>query len=181
MRILVLAAMLLGRIAVAETWCSCDAGEFTFETTFEGERLPGEFREFDVKLDLDPDDPGDAILRVVVDLHGADMGDPEMNDILFDAQWLAVDKHGEAEFSSDAVTETSTGAYSAVGTLRLKGIERPVTVPFTWERSGESATMQGELELRRTDFDVGTGEWSTEESIGLDVRLAFEVPLGPCE
>ena len=37
--------------------------------------------------------------------------------------------------------------------------------------------MTGEFSLRRTDFGVGSGEWSTGDSIGLEVRLAFDIPL----
>ena len=46
---------------------------------------------------------------------------------------------------------------------------------------GKRASMQGELTLRRTDFNVGSGEWSTGESIGLDVTLRFNVQLEPCD
>jgi polyisoprenoid-binding protein YceI len=39
--------------------------------------------------------------------------------------------------------------------------------------------MSGELSLQRTDFNIGTGEWSAGDIIGLEVDVRFEVALEP--
>lgn len=165
----------------AGEWRSTEDSEFTFEVTFEGEPLPGEFRDFDVSLDFDPACLESARLRVTVDLRVADMGDPDMNDVLFDPAWLDVEQFTEAVFVSDAITEQAPGEFIAMGTLDLKGMVRHVAVPYSWTRSGDQATMNGGLVLKRTDFDVGSGEWATDDAIGLDVALHFTVQLLPKE
>lgn len=176
----VLLLSVVAESAVAE-WRSTDGSRFTFETTFEGEELPGEFQSFDVVLQLDKAALVAATLVVTVDLAGADMGDPDMNDVLSDAAWFDVDTVGAAVFSSDAIHEVSPDAYVATGTLDLKGIQRTVEVPFEFHNGDATrAIMRGRFSLRRTDFNVGTGEWSTDDTIGVDVSLSFDVKLVWC-
>ena len=177
----VVAVLLAPALCVAAEWCSVDGSELAFRTTFEGEALPGKFARFDVSLDLDPANPEGAALEVVVDLRAADMGDEDMNEVLFDVAWLDVARYAEAVYCSDAITEGSPGEYTATGTLRLKGREKSVAVPFTFSQTDASARMRGETVLKRSDFDVGTGEWSTGDSIGLDVAVAFDVRLEHCD
>jgi len=173
--------LLLALPATADEWRSTDGGSLTFEVAFEGAPLRGEFRRFDVALSFDPADPGSSRLRVTVDLTAADMGDPDMNDVLFDTAWLHVARFGESRFVSDAISASAPGEYIAQGMLELKGTMQPVAVPFTWVAADDTATMTGKLVLKRTDFDVGTGEWATGDTIGIDVSLAFEVRLRRCE
>jgi polyisoprenoid-binding protein YceI len=167
--------------SLAAEWCSLDSSVLSFATTFEGETLPGEFRDFDVVLDFDPAAPGAGNLRVQVDLRSADMGDPDMNAILADPAWFHSGKFGEAVFRSERIGAAESGGFVAGGTLSLKGRELPVSVPFYWQGSAGDAALQGEFVLRRTDFDVGSGEWADGDAIGIDVRLNFDVHLRHCE
>ncbi len=69
------------------------------------------------------------------------------------------------------------GGYRSRGTLEVKGEKQKVSFPFSWDEAGPTATMTGEFILFRTDFNVGTGEWSGNEPISADVRLWFNVRL----
>ncbi len=118
---------------------------------------------------------------MTVDLRTADMGDPDMNAVLFDPAWFDVGQFTEAVYESDNLSQTSPGEYVAAGTLNLKGISKTIDVPFSWTQLDDAASMRGQFVLRRTDFDVGSGEWATDDAIGVDVSLAFVVQLQRCE
>ena len=179
MRHALIAVLWLALPAYAAEWRSTAASEFTFRVTFEGEPIAGEFRDFEVSLELDPACLDAAALLVRVDLRAADMGDPDMNDVLFDAAWFDTQQFAAAVFASDAITEHAPGQFIATGMLDLKGTVRRVTVPFSWTHSGDAATMQGRFVVKRTDFEVGSGEWATDDAIGIDVELDFTVHLLP--
>jgi len=183
MRVVVLTSLLIGLSlpVCADEWKSTDAGEFTFEVAFEGESITGAFTAFDVELDFDPECLDSARLRVTVDLRAADMGDPDMNDVLFDPAWFDSGQFNHAVFVSDAIAKQAPGEFIATGTLDLKGTVKIVTVPFAWTRAEDQATMQGRLILKRTEFNVGSGEWATDDAIGIDVTLDFTIPLAPKE
>jgi len=171
----------LAAIAARAEWYEDAGSNFSFATTFEGEPIRGNFTSFRVDLDFDPADVADASLTVTVDLAGADMGDPDMNAVLHDEAWFDVANHASAEFSSEDIRSSAPGEFIASGTLELKGVRRPLDVPFSWEQDGAGAVMRGEVTLRRTDFDVGTGEWATGDAIGLEVRLDFELRMSARE
>ncbi len=161
---------LLPATLVAEEWISDSDGSFDFEATFEGDPLPGEFKTFTVSWS------GEA-LTVTVNLAGSDMGDGEMNAILHDPTWFAVERFATAEFNAADVNCRENGECLASGELDLKGVKQKIDIPFTWQEEGDAATMQGEFTLDRTAFDVGSGEWASGDSIGVDVNLRFDIRL----
>lgn len=162
--------LLLPAALLAEEWTSASDGSLEFEARFEGEPLPGEFREFQVTY-------SENALSVTVKLATSDMGDDEMNAILHDPVWLAVGDFGEARYSSTDIRCDNDGDCVSVGELRLKGVSRELAVPFSWSTDGDGARLWGDVELDRTDYDVGSGEWATDESFDLDVDVRFDIRL----
>jgi polyisoprenoid-binding protein YceI len=163
--------------AQAVDWQSRSDGKFTFEVTFEGVGALGEFKRFDVMLNFDPKKPETNRLRVTVELVAADMGDPDMNEGIADTDWFHVGKYPRAVFESKKIEAGAPGKYVATGILTLKGISKPVSVPFSWSEKGKRASMRGELIVQRTGFNVGSGEWASADPIGIDVKLKFDVSL----
>ena len=171
------AALLAATQASADSWRMLDDSEFLFQATWDGNALDGRFNEFDVQLDAESGGLTEATLIVTVNLAGADMQDPDMNEAISGDDWFGVAEYPQAAFKSQSIVESGPAQYSAKGELNLKGITRPVEVPFTWSESKGSAEMRGELLIDRTEFNVGSGEWAGDESIGADVRLSFKIKL----
>ena len=159
----------------ASTWLMQDGSTFTFTASFESESLEGRFTRFDVAIDLASQESAHGSLQVTVNLAGADMGDPDMNEAIAAAEWFDVTGFPEAIFESNDIVALAPGSFVAHGELLLKGKRRDVDVPFAWSESGNTATMRGELTLERLDYDIGTGEWASGEQIGNDVILRFDL------
>ncbi|MEM6512122.1 MAG: YceI family protein [Pseudomonadota bacterium] len=162
--------LLLLPVSALADWQSTDDSTLSFEASFEGSPLPGDVTEFDVSYTV-----GEK-LTVAINLASSDLGDDDMNAVLFDAAWFGTE-FTQASFTAESFEAGTDGGVVANGELELKGVSSAVAVPFTWVENGDSATMEGEVTLVRTDFNVGTGEWSTGESIGLDVLVRFTVTL----
>ena len=153
------------------------ASRLEFQASYQGEPVPGVFREFETKLRLDPARPADGRLEVVVKLPSVDFGSAEINEAVREPEWFDFKRFGEASFVSSRIERVGPGRYVAHGTLALKGVKQSVVVPFEWQASGKSASMKGEVTLRRTAFGIGTGEWESGDLIGLDVKVLFDVKL----
>jgi polyisoprenoid-binding protein YceI len=145
--------------------------------SYEGLEAPGEFKQFDVQLKFNPDALKESRLQVTVDLTSADMGSDEINEAIVGNEWLNVKQHALATYQSETIVKKGEDAYLAKGSLNLKGIEHPVEVPFAWQKDGSNASMHGELVVKRTRFNIGSGEWSDGSVIGLDVKVMFDVQL----
>ena len=178
MRYATLFVFLLAAVpALATEWKTQGGGEFTFEVTFEGVGTSGNFRRFDVVLELDPAKLDSSHLRVTVDLTAADMGDPEINAIVADPIWFDAGKFPKAVFESKRIEARGPGKFVATGVLNLKGSSKAVAVPFSWSEKGARANMRGEFAVQRIEFNVGSGEWATDDPIGIDVKLQFDLTL----
>ncbi len=169
MVIRLLLLVLVSAPALAE-WQSTDDSTLTFEASFEGSPLPGEFPAFSVSYT-----DGESLV-VDINLAKADLGDEEMNAVLFDAAWFGRD-FATARFEATSFSAGAAGELVASGQLDLKGVKADVDVPISWSEDADTATMTGEFTLDRTRFDVGTGEWANGDSIAIDVVVRFEVVL----
>ena len=62
-----------------------------------------------------------------------------------------------------------------MGTLSLKGVVRPVTLPFTLQISGDTAKMTGQAIINRSQFNVGQGQFAGADAIPLEVTVPVSV------
>lgn len=152
-----------------------------FAATFEKTPAPGSFKEFDVRLNFDPENPASSRLDVTIRVASADMMSADINKAIAGVEWFDFARHQQAEFHATDIrglqANPQSGRYLARGMLALKDVQQPVEVPFTWKASAEAATMEGEFTVKRGPFGIGTGEWSATNVIGPDVTVKFRVRL----
>jgi len=149
-----------------------------FVATFEKNAAPGVFKEFDTRLArFEPDKPEAAKLDVTVKITSADMKSGDVNRAIRGPEWFDFARFPQAEFHAEDIRRVAPGRYLARGVLSLKGIRKELEVPFTWQESANAATMEGELNVERLQFGIGTGEWANGSTIGLGVRVKFNVRL----
>lgn len=168
-----------GTAAAAEWRMDPTASRLSFQVSYQGESAPGNFGAFSTRLRFDPAHPAGSTLNVTVKMTSIDMGSADLNEAIRGTEWLGLGKYAEAEFASADIKRVAADRYVADGTLRLKGMQRPVQVPFTWMRDGDAVRMKGELTLDRTAFGIGTGEWAAADPIAHAVKVQFNVRLIP--
>jgi polyisoprenoid-binding protein YceI len=176
-RLIACTPLLIAATAVADEWRVDKAtSRLNFVPTFEGRPTVGQFRDFAVQLRFDPSHPETGQMHVTVSLMSADLSSKDINEAIRESEWLDVARYPKAEFESSRI-RGSNGRYVAEGTLKLKGAIQAIEVPFDWSNSEKEATMVGKLKLDRTDFRIGTGEWSDSRSIGHPVEVRFNLSL----
>ncbi|VTU23582.1 hypothetical protein H4CHR_01218 [Variovorax sp. PBS-H4] len=153
------------------------ASRLDFAATFEKTPAPGVFKDFELRLDFDPERPADGRLEVRIGIASADMANTDINQAIAGPEWFDAARHPQAEFRATEIRRAQGNGYLALGTLRLKGVQQPVQVPFTWNGAADTASMQGEFIVKRLPFGIGTGEWAATEVIGPDVTIKFRVRL----
>lgn len=173
-----LAAVLTAPVYPA-SWQSVQGeSKLEFIASYEGAAAPGQFRRFAVTTSFDPLTPGTSALLVDVDISSASVGNVEMDEAMAQAEWFNAAAFPHASFRSEKIHAWHDSEYVAEGILALKGVEKPLTVPFRWRADGHNVEMTGTLTLSRVDFGIGSGEWETDEAIGHAVQVRFKVVLG---
>ena len=165
--------------ALAADWRMDPApSRLEFIATFEKNAAPGVFKEFDTRLArFEPDKPEAAKLDVTVRITSADTKSGDVNRAIRGPEWFDFGRFPQAEFHAEDIRRVAPGRYLARGVLSLKGVRKELEVPFTWQESANAATLEGELNVERLQFGIGTGEWANGSTIGLGVRVKFNVRL----
>ncbi|MDP4031626.1 MAG: cytochrome b/b6 domain-containing protein [Pseudorhodobacter sp.] len=76
--------------------------------------------------------------------------------------------------SFQASIRPEAGGYIAEGSLALRGMTLPLSLPFSLEITGDSATMQGTTRLDRRDYQMGVA-YPDESSVGFGVDVSIRL------
>ncbi|MEI2384570.1 YceI family protein [Breoghania sp. JC706] len=157
----------------AEWTVDHDASKLTFKVRQGDKLITGSFGKWDAKIDMDPEAPETAAINVTVDTGSVSTDDGQMGQTLTGDAWLATGAHPKATFTSDEVVPTGDGTFDAVGTLTIKDIAVPMTLPFSLKVDGDKAVARGGSTLERQDYKIG----SEIDDATLDgtVKVEFDV------
>lgn len=129
-------------------------------------------------LRFDPDDWSHAATALDIDLQSLDMGDPGWNKAVCGKALLDCSTYRYAHFVSTRVERTDARHGVLHGQLSLRGVTRPVSIPFTFNRAGSTiyglhdvAGFSATAMLDRGDF----GMHAYPDSIGEHVSVWLEL------
>ncbi|MFW8593279.1 cytochrome b/b6 domain-containing protein [Cribrihabitans neustonicus] len=149
-----------------------EQGRLGLEVIQMGSAVTGSFEEWTARIRFDePAAPGPAgDVAVSVAIPSLELG--SVTAQAMGADYFDAANHPAAAFEADIVKLEE--GYQAEGTLTLKGVTVPVTLPFTLDLDGDSARMQGAMELNRLDFGIGAG-LPDESSLAFAVTVTVEL------
>ena len=85
-------------------------------------------------------------------------------------------KFPKATYSASKFRALGGNRYAADGTLSLRGVDKPVTLEFTWT-PGAKPVLAGKASVKRLDFGVGGGDWADTtlipDAIAISTRVVF--------
>jgi polyisoprenoid-binding protein YceI len=171
-----LAGVLVAGAVQAASWTVDHArSRLGFRGAMEGAAFDGTFRSWDAQISFDPKALSTSHVSVSVDLASAVTGDQDRDQNLPTDDWFAIKRFPKAVFTANRFVDRGGGRYEAQGELELKGVRRPVVLPFTLAVSGGVARMQGSTTLDRTAFNVGSGRWSTPDEVAKAVTVVVDI------
>lgn len=170
--------------ATAADYVQAPGSRLAFAGQFEGEAFAGHFPAFSTRLRFDPARPQDARLDVAIPLAGAVTGNRDRDDALRGADFFHVARFPRASYRAAGFRHLGGSRYAADGVLSLRGVEKPVTLEFTWT-AGTRPVLVGRATVRRLAFGVGGGEWADTtmlpDAIAVSTRVVFEPAPAPAQ
>lgn len=140
-----------------------------------GEVFEGGFKKFEASIDFDMAHPETSKISVSIDIASAYAGSSDRDTYLPQSDWFNTAKFPKAEFVTTAIKPGQSSCYEASGTLTIKGITKPVTLPFCLKQEGDHMRAHGELTLQRNEFSVGVGQWAGEGTVANLVVVSVEI------
>ena len=162
--------------AIDRNWQKIDAqSHLKFTAKQQGDEFTGEFETFETDIIFDPANLGAASIKAVIDIKSVTAGSKDRDGALPGRDWFFVKKFPDAVFQSTEFSKTGEDSYEAAGTLSIKGVSQPLTLPFTLTITDGIADMNGQVTLDRTLWDVGSGPWSTDEWVSTSVMIDIKI------
>lgn len=142
--------------------------------------VEGSFGRYAVKATFDPARPETGAFRVELDIASIDTGSVEGNGEAKRPAWFDTARYPKASFVSKTLRRDAPGIFTVSGELTLKGRTLPLSVPFilTPQRGG-GWLASGRAVLKRSQFDIGGGEWADPSVVADDLEARFKILLNP--
>ncbi len=147
----------------------------SFTGTQTGEPFSGVFNRFDADISYDPANPADAHVRAEIDLASVSTGDAQRDTALPTEDWFFVSSFPQAAFEAVGFQAFGENRFTTAGELSLRGLKKPIALPFELKIEGNRATMIATVTLNRADFGVGSGPWADGKWVGLDVAVILNI------
>jgi polyisoprenoid-binding protein YceI len=89
--------------------------------------------------------------------------------------WFDAAQFPNATFVSSAIAPAGGDQFKVSGKLTIKGKSENVTVPVTVTQQGTTQTFDGTLPIKRSAFEIGSGEWKDTSVVADEVLIKFHI------
>ncbi len=169
-----LLAAAAARAAPAPAWAvDKAASSVRFSSSLNGAAFSGAFRRWDADIRFDPANLAGSSVTASFETASAATGDADRDQALPTAAFLAAAQVPRATFTAHAFKALGGGRYQAIGTLTLRGVTKPLTLPFTLAIMGAQAKMNAAIALNRLAFGVGQNEWKATANLPATVTVTI--------
>ena len=173
---LALALALFAAPAFAADYVQAPGSTLVFAGKYQGEVFTGAFPGFATRLSFDPKQLATARLEVAIPLATATTSNADYDGELRGNAFFNSTKFPKATYSASKFRALGGNRYAADGTLSLRGVDKPVTLEFTWT-PGAKPVLAGKASVKRLDFGVGGGDWADTtlipDAIAISTRVVF--------
>jgi cytochrome b561/polyisoprenoid-binding protein YceI len=156
-------------------WKVAPGSSLGFQTSWGGSAVQGRFNTWKADILFGPDALDRSKVTVTIDMTSAKTGDDQRDASLPSADWFDVATHPTAVFTATRFEKAGADRYVAHGTLDLRGVKKPVDLPFRLKIVGDKAQASGETSLDRSVFGVGQGEFAATDQVPAKVTVRVQV------
>lgn len=148
------------------------ASSVRFTSSMAGESFTGAFRRWDADIRFDPANLAASSVTATIDVASAATGNPDRDQALPTDTFLDAPAYPRATFVARRFTALGGGRYQADGILTLRGVSKPLSLPFTLAIQGGQAKMTSQVAINRLAFGVGQGEWKAVTTVPAGVTVS---------
>lgn len=147
----------------------------SYSGTHAGRTFTGSFSQWSAAIRFDPAKLALANATVRIILSSSKIGDKTYDETLPGADWFDIAKTPVAMFQSQRFRDVSPGKYMVDGILTMRNVKVPVSLPFSLVITGDTATMRGQVTLKRMAFGLGKSSDPSGDWVSLDIPVTVNV------
>ena len=138
-----------------------------YNIKFVHEDADGIFGKFAGKIVFDESKPEAASFDIAIDVKSVETGNPMRNESIVSDNWLSAEKYPNITFKSEGAKKVGD-KWETTGTLFLRGVEKEITVPFTFGSTADGGLFESNFSLAFIDFKLSD---DPEEKITLQLKV----------
>jgi polyisoprenoid-binding protein YceI len=147
-----------------------------FTVQWSNQPFSANFKTWKADIQFDPADLAHAHVDVTIEMASEASDEDEFDSGIRGALGFQTQQFPTAHFVAANFTHKAGNNYVAKGNLTIRGISKPVTLPFTLAITGKSAHMTGTAQVMRLDYGVGTeGEWAADTPVSHAVTVTVDL------
>lgn len=140
----------------------------------------GQFKKFTAYIQFDEARLGESMVILRINSASVTTGSDERDTPLKGTDWLDVVNFPEIKFEGTKFSRVENNSFSLDGKLYIKKLHIPLTIPFTLEfteseNGVRQAHAQGKINIDRSLFNLGTGEWADPTIVSNNVIISFVI------
>jgi polyisoprenoid-binding protein YceI len=163
-------------MAAPPTWAvDKAASRLTFSSAVSGQAFTGRFARWDAAIHFDPKDLAHSDVAATIDVASAATGNGDRDAELPDQDWFWTSHFPRASYIAHGFQAVGPGRYIAAGVLTIRGVAKPLNLPFALTINGARAHMTASVGLNRLDFGVGQGEWKATDTVPANVTVNIDL------
>jgi cytochrome b561 len=162
-------------VSAAEWQVDPATSTIAFSGVHAGRDFTGRFETWSAAIRFDPADLATAEAVVTVETGSAKTGDRTYDSSIPQEEWLNAKAFPQAVFEARRFRALGGERYEAEGTLTIKAVALPVTLPFTLTIDGATAKMQGTATLDRIARQIGIKSDPAAEWVSKDIAVTVSL------
>ncbi|MEL6275211.1 MAG: YceI family protein, partial [Bacteroidota bacterium] len=127
---------------------------------------------------FDPSNLAASSMNVSVDVATISTGNKTKDKHARGKNWFDVENYPQISFQSASFEQTDSG-YAVKGTLSLHGVNKQVSIPFTFDATSNGGLFKGQLTVNRKDYGIKGNFFGF--SVGKEFTVDINVPVTPVE
>jgi polyisoprenoid-binding protein YceI len=157
--------------------------EVTFQVRHLVTKVRGRFTDFSGTVQFDEAHPEQSSVAFDIKTASIDTGTPDRDTHLRSGDFFAVEQYPSITFTTSRVAKKSAEQFDIEGTLTIRGIARPLTLPVTYLGTATDpwgnarVGFEGEVTINRKDFGLNwnaaleTGGFLVGDDVKISVSL----------
>ena len=154
-----------------------DNSKSTVHVVFKQMEVPvqARFKKFQAQIDYNASKPELSTAKVEIDVNSIDLPAPEYNQEVLKKEWFNAAQFAKASFISTSMKNLGAGKLEVSGNLTIKGKTLAVRFPLQVKTEAKGLSFEGNLPIKRLQFNIGEGEWKDTSMVADEVMIKFKV------
>lgn len=155
----------------ASSWTILNTSSVTFTIKNFGSNVDGRLSGVTGSIHYDATDLKGSKFDVKVDVSTINTENTKRDNHLKNEDFFEVETYPYITFTSTSIEKDGDG-YKVTGKLKIKNVEKTVTIPFYVTQSGNKAVFKGDLEVNRVEYGVGGSSMTMGDTVTITISVS---------